>query len=97
MAAFFQAGPEQLGQWFQMIDTDRSGQLSVQELQRALAQGGLVYSTKFVASLLSMFDANGTGQASYQEFQQIVSRDLSYVPLDQARTDARLWLRSTHS
>ena len=69
--AFFQAGPEQLGQWFTMIDVDRSGQLSVQELQRALAQGGLVYSTKFVASLLSMFDQSGTGQATYQEFQQI--------------------------
>jgi hypothetical protein len=31
-------------QWFQAIDTDRSNSLSADELQRALALGGLNFS-----------------------------------------------------
>ncbi len=34
---------QQLTLWFQSIDTDRSGQLDVQELQRALAMGNLKF------------------------------------------------------
>lgn len=46
--AFYNAGQSVLQQWFNMVDTDRSGNISANELQRALAQGGLNYSLKSI-------------------------------------------------
>lgn len=51
-ASFYSAGQSALQQWFAMVDTDRSGQISATELQQALSQGGLTYSLKMVASII---------------------------------------------
>lgn len=71
-APFFAPGSEQyLPQWFQSVDADRSGQISVAELQRVLQQNGLAYSMKFCASLIRMLDQTRTGSLNYQEFCQV--------------------------
>lgn len=54
--------------WFNQIDTDRGGTLSVAELQRALALAGLNYSGKFVNSLINMVDMDCSGSLSPPEF-----------------------------
>lgn len=41
-----------LSQWFGSVDTDRSGQIDVKELQRALAMGGLNFSLAVVAHMI---------------------------------------------
>ena len=50
--AFYSADHNALMQWFQAVDTDRSGSISATELQRALSQGGLVFSLKLVSSMV---------------------------------------------
>jgi Ca2+-binding EF-hand superfamily protein len=39
-------------QWFSSVDSDRSGQIDVKELQRALAMGGLNFSLAVVAHMI---------------------------------------------
>ena len=51
--------------------TDRGGQLSVGELQRALSLAGLNFSRKFVNSLINMVDTDCSGQLSQQEFLNV--------------------------
>ena len=41
-----------LWQWFMAVDTDRSGSIGPQELQRALAMGGLNYSLAMCAQMI---------------------------------------------
>ncbi|KAK3267275.1 hypothetical protein CYMTET_24156 [Cymbomonas tetramitiformis] len=71
-APFLQPGSERfLPQWFQSVDQDRTGQISVKELQRTLNQNGLNYSLKFCASLIRMNDKSNNGVADYQEFCEL--------------------------
>lgn len=71
-APFLQPGSERfLPQWFQSVDQDRTGRISVRELQRVLNQNGLNYSLKFCASLIRMNDKSNNGQAEYQEFCEL--------------------------
>ena len=71
MTSFWQAQQPQLLAWFNQIDTDRGGTLSVAELQRALALAGLNYSGKFVNSLINMVDQDCSGALSPQEFLNV--------------------------
>jgi len=63
------ADPE-LWQWFSMVDTDRSGSITVTELQSALVNGNL---TKFdldtVKMLMNIFDTDRSGTIGFNEFQ----------------------------
>ena len=68
MANFYQATPDMLMGWFQQIDVDRGGTLSVAELQRALGMAGLNFSGKFTNSLINMVDADCSGALNVQEF-----------------------------
>ena len=61
-AAFFSAQQSALQQWFAMVDADRSGAISATELQKALAQGGLNFSLKMVASIIRTQSAEGVAQ-----------------------------------
>ena len=71
MASFYSADNTALQQWFGQVDTDRSGQVNAKELQRALAQGGLNFSTKLVASMIRMYDADKTAQLSLAQFIEL--------------------------
>ncbi|KXN90529.1 Programmed cell death protein 6 [Leucoagaricus sp. SymC.cos] len=59
----------QLWQWFSAVDADRSGSITVQELQSALLNGNW---TKFdldtVKMLMSIFDTDRSGTISFTEF-----------------------------
>ncbi|KAI0831189.1 hypothetical protein BC628DRAFT_1415727 [Trametes gibbosa] len=59
----------QLWQWFSAVDTDRSGAISVTELQAALVNGNW---TKFdldtVKMLMSIFDTDRSGTIGFSEF-----------------------------
>ncbi|KAJ8093179.1 hypothetical protein PM082_020664 [Marasmius tenuissimus] len=59
----------QLWQYFNTVDTDRSGSISVHELQQALVNGNW---TKFdldtVKMLMSIFDVDRSGTISFNEF-----------------------------
>ncbi|KAI0637081.1 hypothetical protein C8Q77DRAFT_1095891 [Trametes polyzona] len=59
----------QLWQWFSAVDTDRSGAISVTELQAALVNGNW---TKFdldtVKMLMSIFDTDRSGTIGFNEF-----------------------------
>ncbi|EPQ58394.1 EF-hand [Gloeophyllum trabeum ATCC 11539] len=59
----------QLWRWFSTVDTDRSGQISLNELQAALVNGNW---TKFdldtVKMLMNMFDSDRSGTIGFNEF-----------------------------
>ena len=58
-------------QWFQSVDVDRSGRINVQELSRALSQGGYEFSMATTEKMIRMFDRDGQGQIEFPEFQQL--------------------------
>merc|ERR1712223_218841 len=60
---------EQIRQWFQAVDADRSGQISATELQRALVNGNMSkFSEETCRMLISMFDNNHSGTIDVDEF-----------------------------
>jgi Ca2+-binding EF-hand superfamily protein len=65
---FYGAQQTALQQWFESVDTDKSGRISPQELQRALALGGLNFSMKLASSLIRMHDVNGSNTLDFHEF-----------------------------
>jgi Ca2+-binding EF-hand superfamily protein len=59
----------QLWQWFSTVDTDRSGHISVVELQRALINGDWTpFDLDTVKLLMSIFDADRSGTIGFNEF-----------------------------
>jgi len=60
-----------LRQWFGSVDTDRSGQIDVKELQRALAMGGLNFSLAVVAHMIRLHDRNQSGTIDFDEFSAL--------------------------
>ena len=53
---------DQIRQWFLAVDSDRSGQISAMELQRALVNGNMSkFSEETCRMLISMFDNNHSG------------------------------------
>ncbi|KAL1730227.1 hypothetical protein EV714DRAFT_284263 [Schizophyllum commune] len=55
----------QLWQWFTAVDTDRSGAISVNELQSALLNG---FDLDTVKMLMNIFDVDRSGTISFTEF-----------------------------
>mmetsp|Transcript_3299 Transcript_3299/g.9479 ORF Transcript_3299/g.9479 Transcript_3299/m.9479 type:complete len:173 (-) Transcript_3299:93-611(-) len=60
-----------LRQWFDSVDVDRSGSISVMELQRALALGNLNFSLATVAHMIRLHDQKQTGSINFQDFQSL--------------------------
>jgi Ca2+-binding EF-hand superfamily protein len=64
----------QIAQWFNAVDTDRSGQIDASELQRALVNGNWSnFSEESCRMMIDMFDANRSGTIDVQEFSQLYS------------------------
>ncbi len=64
----------QIQTWFNQVDTDRSGHISVQELINALAYGGFSqFSQQAATDLLRKFNVSGNGQLSLSEFQHLAT------------------------
>ena len=53
---------QQIQQWFQAVDTDRSGQINVQELHRCLSMGGNNFDINVVSRLILAFDTDRSGE-----------------------------------
>lgn len=59
----------QLWQWFSAVDTDRSGSISVNELQAALVNGNWSrFDLDTVKMLMNMFDTDRSGTIGFAEF-----------------------------
>ncbi|KAJ1923225.1 hypothetical protein IWQ60_006005 [Tieghemiomyces parasiticus] len=60
---------ETLYQWFQAVDTDKSGALSAGELQRALMNGDWSpFNIETVRMMVNMFDKDNSGTIEFNEF-----------------------------
>jgi len=59
----------QLYFWFQAVDTDKSGALTTEELQKALINGDWSpFNIETVRLMMNMFDTDNTGTITFQEF-----------------------------
>ncbi|KAH9180312.1 hypothetical protein EDB89DRAFT_2216779 [Lactarius sanguifluus] len=59
----------QLWQWFSAVDTDRSGSITVNELQAALVNGNWSsFDLDTVKMLMNMFDTDRSGTIGFAEF-----------------------------
>ncbi|KAI8071204.1 hypothetical protein BC940DRAFT_252645 [Gongronella butleri] len=59
----------QLWSWFKAVDTDGSGQLSADELQRALINGDWSpFNRETVRMMVNMFDTDNNGTINFNEF-----------------------------
>ncbi|KAK7491375.1 hypothetical protein BaRGS_00017353 [Batillaria attramentaria] len=64
--------PNFLAGVFQRIDTDRSGSISANELQRALSNGTWTpFNPETVRLMIGMFDRDNSGTINFQEFQSL--------------------------
>ncbi|KAF8136147.1 EF-hand [Boletus edulis] len=62
----------QLWQYFSAVDTNRSGALSINELQHALHNGNWSrFDLDTVKMLVNMFDTNRTGTIGFNEFSRL--------------------------
>ncbi|KAI1300998.1 Alpha-1 3/1 6-mannosyltransferase alg-2 [Mortierella claussenii] len=59
-----------LKDWFDAVDTDHSGSLSCEELQKALMNGDgwTPFNVETVRMMMNMFDRDGNGSISFNEF-----------------------------
>ena len=62
---------------FKIMDDDESGSLSLREFSKACKDFRIGISEENVPALFSMFDANGDGTMSYDEFLYAVRGDLN--------------------
>merc|ERR1711970_1586085 len=63
---------QQVMQWFQAVDVDRSGHINAIELQQALVNGNMSkFSEDACRMMIDMFDANKSGTIDVSEFGQL--------------------------
>ncbi|PNH03531.1 Programmed cell death protein 6 [Tetrabaena socialis] len=60
-----------LRRWFDAVDKDHSGHITVTELQAALADGGLNFSLGTVAAIIRQCDRTGSGSITFSEFERL--------------------------
>ena len=53
------------------MDVDRSGNISVRELQQALSRGGMTFNPRTCKHLIRNFDGSGRGILYYQDFEKL--------------------------
>ncbi|KAG6973631.1 hypothetical protein JG688_00003439 [Phytophthora aleatoria] len=67
----FQFSGEQkrmLRQWFDALDTDGSGKISVEELEDPMLSIGIVNDTREIEQIVNKLDKDSNGQIDFQEF-----------------------------
>ncbi|EEY55311.1 uncharacterized protein PITG_09245 [Phytophthora infestans T30-4] len=67
----FQFSGEQkrmLRQWFDALDTDKSGKISVEELEDPMLSIGIVNDTREIEQIVNKLDKDSNGQIDFQEF-----------------------------
>merc|ERR1711872_347190 len=65
-------GNQLIYQWFQAVDTDRSGHINAPELQQALVNGNMSkFSEEACRMMIDLFDANKSGTIDVNEFSQL--------------------------
>ncbi|GMF55151.1 unnamed protein product [Phytophthora fragariaefolia] len=67
----FQFSGEQkrmLRQWFDALDSDGSGKISVEELEDPMLSIGIVNDTREIEQIVSKLDKDANGQIDFQEF-----------------------------
>jgi len=65
------ADPNQLRQYFDSVDTDRSGDISVYELEAALEAAGEDFDDQEVEMMMAMFDVDQNGKLNFAEFVEL--------------------------
>ena len=81
----------QVAQWFQAVDTDRTGTLDFNQLCYALRNGdNTAFRPETCRLMINMFDQDGNGVIDINEFQQIMNFlstwRQSFDSFDQSRT-----------
>jgi Ca2+-binding EF-hand superfamily protein len=56
-------------QWFDAVDTDRSGNIDAKELQNALSSGGFTFNGSTADKIIKMFDSDHSGVLSFVQFR----------------------------
>ncbi|XP_030522830.1 sorcin-like [Rhodamnia argentea] len=57
-----------LKEWFERVDSDRTGSITAVQLKRALAVGNLELSISVVEQMIRMYDFDRNGTMSFEEF-----------------------------
>ncbi len=61
-----------LRDWFEALDVDGSGDISVDELEEPLISIGLVSSKADLIDMINKYDSSGDGEIDFQEFVKMV-------------------------
>ncbi|KAL4145074.1 hypothetical protein PRNP1_012748 [Phytophthora ramorum] len=72
----FQFSGEQkrmLRQWFDALDSDGSGKISVEELEDPMLSIGIVNDTREIEQIVSKLDKDSNGQIDFQEFVEFLT------------------------
>ncbi len=72
MSAQPQATPAQIKAAFDYIDTDQSGQISVQEIQNLLDRLHITITPQNLALFLKQVDLNNSGAIEFNEFERLL-------------------------
>ncbi|KAK7277437.1 hypothetical protein RIF29_18589 [Crotalaria pallida] len=59
---------EALREWFERVDSDKSGSITALQLKRALAVGNLDIPLSVVEQMIRMYDFDRNGTMNFQEF-----------------------------
>jgi len=64
-----------LRQWFDSLDEDKSGEISIDELETPLMNAGVVTSREELKKMIDGYDDNGNGTLDFEEFCAMLSAD----------------------
>ena len=59
--------------WFNHLDFDRSGEISVDELKHPMVSMGFAHSVEEVQEMIDRVDADGSGEIGFHEFWEILN------------------------
>ncbi|KAH7835168.1 hypothetical protein Vadar_023510 [Vaccinium darrowii] len=57
-----------LREWFDRVDSDKTGSITAAQLKRAFAVGNLEFSVSIVQQMIRMYDFDRNGHMSFEEF-----------------------------